>query len=175
MDGLIQAGGVATAALIVVITLLLIYEVVTRYFLRSPSMWALDVARYAILYLTFLGAAWLLEEEGHVKVEILTSRFNDRNQALIHSITSILAFLACGIFFWEAAALTYEAFVTGEFIDRSIVVPKSLIMGMMPLGTILICIQFLRRAWQYFRLYQTLEEPKSDLRNDENKVIQHDA
>jgi C4-dicarboxylate transporter, DctQ subunit len=173
MDRLVNAGGVATAALIAVITLLLIYEVVTRYFFRSPSIWALDVARFAILYLTFFGGAWLLKEEGHVKVEILTSRFNPKNQALIHSISSVVAFAACGVFFWQAAALTWEAFTSGEFIDRSIVVPKALILFMMPLGMMLLCLQFLRRAWQYFVDYRARGEEKADPVRSDDSLSQH--
>lgn len=157
-DAFITAGGYASAFLIVLVTLLFVYEVVTRYFLHKPSIWALDFTRYSILYLTFLGTAWLLREEGHVKIELVTSRLSARGEALMNGVTSVIACVACCIFFWEASKSTWHAYQMGQTIERSVVVPRYLIVGIMPLGTFLLCLQFVRRARNYFRSFLRLKQ-----------------
>lgn len=151
VDAFLTAGGYASAFLIVLVTLLLIYEVVTRYFLHKPSIWALDFTRYSVLYLTFLGTAWLLREEGHVKIELVTSRLSSSREALMNGVTSVIACVACCIFFWEASKSTWNAYQMGQTIERSVVVPRYLIVGIMPLGAFFLCLQFVRQAWNYFR------------------------
>ena len=154
IDAILTLGGYASAALIVIVTLMLIYEVLTRYFFQRPSIWALDFTRYAILYLTFLGTAWLLREEGHVKIEIITASFSSKGQALMNGVTSLIALVACCIFFWEATKSTWHAYQIGQTLERSLVVPRYLIIGIMPLGTFLLCLQFMRRAWAHFRAFR---------------------
>lgn len=150
-DSILTAAGYATAGLVVLVTLLLIYEVIMRYFLHTPSGWAFDFTMYDICYLTFLGAPWLLREEGHVRIEIITSRLSNKGQGLLTSLTSFAALLACGIFFWEATKLTWDAYREHQFINGSIIVPRHMIIGIMPIGMFLLCVQFARMTWKNFR------------------------
>lgn len=154
IDAILNGAGFLSAVLTVLVTFLLLYEVATRYFLRDPSIWALDFTMYAICYLTFLGAAWLQREGGHVRVEILTGLLNPRNQALVMGLTSVVAFLSCAIFCWQAVILTLSAYQEGEFIDGLIVVPRSLILGIMPFGLFLLCVEFVRKAFQHFQTFR---------------------
>ncbi|OGP55213.1 MAG: hypothetical protein A2162_06435 [Deltaproteobacteria bacterium RBG_13_52_11b] len=155
INALLTGTGMVTAGLTVLVTLLLLYEVITRYFFHDPSIWALDFTMYAICYLTFLGAAWLQREEGHVRVEIFTAILKPRHRAFLTGVTSVIAFLSCAIFCWQAFKLTLSAYQEGQFIDGSIVVPRSLILGIMPFGLFFLCIEFARKAWQQFQTFRS--------------------
>lgn len=150
IDAVIDGGGYACAVVVVVISSLQIFEVVTRYLLKRPTAWAGDVSMYLILYFTFLGAAWVLKGEGHVKVELITSWLSPRAEAFWTGVTSVVCLVACSIFFWEGTKATWEAYKIGNFIERGIVMPRSLILWVMPFGTFLLCIQFIRRGWHHF-------------------------
>lgn len=154
LDGVLIAGGYLSAALGVSVTLLLLVEVVARYILHRPTAWAFDSATYAVLYLAFLGTALVLKEESHVKIEIITSNFSAKTQALITSITSVIACLSCGIFSWQATKVTWQAYQAGYFIDRSMAVPRHFIFWVIALGTFLLCMQFARRAWEHFNIFR---------------------
>ena len=154
-EAVLTAGGYACTFLIALVTLLLLYEVATRYFLKHPSIWAYDFTRYAMLFLTFLGSAWVLKEEGHVKVEIFTSRFSAKNHALITGVTSILCLIGCGIFLWIGGKSTCGDYRAREFIDGFIAAPRYLIVWVIPVGAFLLCIQFIRRAWEHLRIFHT--------------------
>jgi len=152
-DSVLTAGGYVCAVLAVFVTCLLVYEVFTRYLLKRPSMWSLDTATYALLYLALIGAPWLLREDGHVKIEIMTANFSKRTQAITTAVTSLVAAISCGIFCWQSSAITWEAYRAGHFIERAVVVPRSLLIWVMAFGSFLLFIQFIRRACEHFRIF----------------------
>jgi TRAP-type C4-dicarboxylate transport system permease small subunit len=125
------------------------FEVVMRYFLLSPTSWVTDFSLYFILYITFLGTAWVLKKDGHVKIELLLNALPPGVRRPINTITSILGALVCAVLFWYSLTLTVNAFQTQALFVKSVIVPRWPVYVVMPLGFILLVFQFLRRAWQY--------------------------
>lgn len=153
LDGVLKFGGYVSAGLVVFVTILLLYEVLTRYVLHRPSIWTLDTATYALLYLAMAGAPWLLKEDGHVKIEIITARFTRRGRAMFTGVTSLVASASCGIFCWQATVITCDAYKIGYFVDRSMPVPRYLLTWVIAFSTFLLCVQFARSAYEYIRYF----------------------
>jgi TRAP-type mannitol/chloroaromatic compound transport system permease small subunit len=80
---------------IVIIPLILanVFEVFSRYVLRSPTMWALDVTTMSYAALFMLGAALALLKGAHVRTDMLWERFSDRTKGMIDSLAALLLFL----------------------------------------------------------------------------------
>lgn len=70
-----------------------VYEVFARYFLRSPTIWALDVTTMSYAALFMLGSALALLKGAHVRTDMLWEGFSDRTKGMIDSIAFILLFL----------------------------------------------------------------------------------
>jgi len=81
--------------LIPIIPLILanVVEVFSRYVLRSPTMWALDVTTMSYAALFMLGAAVALLKGAHVRTDMLWERFSDRRKGMIDSVALALFFL----------------------------------------------------------------------------------
>jgi len=81
--------------LIPIIPLILanVVEVFSRYVLRSPTMWALDVTTMSYAALFMLGAALALLKGAHVRTDMLWERFSDRRKGMIDSVALALFFL----------------------------------------------------------------------------------
>ena len=148
--------------LFVLMTILLVYlvifislEVVMRRFLGIQMNWVMDVSEFILLWIPFLGAAWLLKREGHVKMDIVLNRFRPGTQYLINTITSTLGALACLVIAWASARGTLEFFQTGEVdILATIQPPLFLVLLVIPVGSFLLFIQLLRRAYGYLRSWR---------------------
>ncbi len=96
--------GQAFSWLIVVLTLMITWEVFSRYALDAPHAWAFDVM--IILYgtLFMMAGAYTLAKSGHVRGDVLYGFFEPRTQATIDLILFVLFFIP-GVF-----ALTYAGY-----------------------------------------------------------------
>jgi TRAP-type mannitol/chloroaromatic compound transport system permease small subunit len=70
-----------------------VVEVFARYFLKSPTVWALDVTTMSYAALFMLGSALALLKGAHVRTDMLWEGFSDRTKGMIDSIAFILFFL----------------------------------------------------------------------------------
>ena len=149
-DTVLDAGAVGSATLIVFIMLAICAEVVLRR-LGHPQIWEIEVTEYCLLYATFLGTAWLLRDEGHVKVDIITSAINCKARALLGVVTSVIGSaisLYLVVWGWKVT-LTY--FQRGVVECTPLLTPTYIVLLIIPLGSIPLFVQFLRRTHGYLK------------------------
>lgn len=137
------------------------FEVVMRYFLNRPTSWVLEINEYAIGWVTFLGAAWLLREEGHVKIDFVVERLNQRAQFLLNFITSCLCVAIWGVLTWYAWEVFWRFYQQGVLTSTALELLRAPIIAIMPIGCFLITIQFLRRSYGYLGKWKRLQTEKT--------------
>jgi TRAP-type mannitol/chloroaromatic compound transport system permease small subunit len=143
IDTIADWSGRATAWLIIPMTIAVTWEVVARHFFRAPTIWAFDVVY--MLYGThfMLGTAYTLMRIGHVRTDMLYSRWSIRRQNKIDAIGYFFFFFPAMIFLfyfgWQEA---YHSFQIGETSDaspwRPIVYPFKFVI---PLTALFLLIQ----------------------------------
>ena len=90
--------------LIVALTVLITWEVFSRYALDQPHSWAFDVMIIMYGTLFMMAGAYTLAKAGHVRGDVLYGFFQPRTQATIDLILFIVFFIP-GVF-----ALTYAGY-----------------------------------------------------------------
>ncbi len=133
------------------------YDIVLRYFFSRPTIWVTGVTEYILLYVTFLAGGWILRREGHVKVDLILSKLNQRNQAFLNAITSGIGMLACGIMAWYGASTNWSLLLRGTITAQVPQIPKFITVGVVPLGFFFLAIGFLRRALDNFSKFKVCE------------------
>jgi TRAP-type mannitol/chloroaromatic compound transport system permease small subunit len=96
--------GQAFSWLIVSLTLMISWEVFSRYVLDNPHSWALDVMVMMYGTLFMMAGAYTLAKAGHVRGDVLYGFFAPRTQATIDLVLFIVFFIP-GVF-----ALTYAGY-----------------------------------------------------------------
>ena len=106
------------AWLIIGLTLMITWEVFSRYALNSPHDWALDaqIMMYGTLFM--MAGAYTLAKNGHVRGDVLYGFFRPRTQATLDLILYVLFFLpgivaltwAGWVFATESAAIRESTF-----------------------------------------------------------------
>jgi TRAP-type mannitol/chloroaromatic compound transport system permease small subunit len=93
VDRVSTALGQFFAWLIVGLTLMITWEVFSRYVLNSPHDWALDaqIMMYGTLFM--MAGAYTLSKNGHVRGDVLYGFFRPRTQATLDLILYLLFFL----------------------------------------------------------------------------------
>jgi TRAP-type mannitol/chloroaromatic compound transport system permease small subunit len=92
------------AWLIVVLTLLITWEVFSRYVLNTPHAWAFDVQMMLYGGLFMMAGAYTLSKNGHVRGDVLYGFFPPRLQAGIDLVLYVIFFVPGVI------ALTYAGY-----------------------------------------------------------------
>jgi C4-dicarboxylate transporter DctQ subunit len=149
-DRLTDLMAILAGAIMVFTTGAICYGVVMRYFLRSPSIWVVQTSEYALLWMVFLGTTWLLRERGHVAVDIIYSHLREKRKAFLNLITFCLAGTACAVIVFFGTQYTWQCIVNGITDVRAVTVPKYSVFIIIPIGSLLLCIQFFRMAWGEF-------------------------
>jgi TRAP-type mannitol/chloroaromatic compound transport system permease small subunit len=101
VDRLSTAVGQAFAWLIVALTVLVTWEVLSRKFWNAPHAWAFDaqIMLYGVLFM--MAGAYTLAKNGHVRGDVLYGFFPPRLQAALDLVLYLLFFLP------GAAAMVY--------------------------------------------------------------------
>lgn len=149
------------AILVVFAEFAVCYDVVMRYFLNRPTMWVGEITANILVWFTFLGTAWLLRNEGHVKIDVLVTQLRPRVQAIINSITYILCAIACLAVAWYAGQVVWGQFQTGVHTHTLLGLPMWPLYVIIPISLFLLFIQFLRNSYKYLTEWRLLHATKT--------------
>jgi len=125
-------------------------DVILRYSLNRPIHWMLEITEYIMLYIPFLCAAVVLKEEGHIRVDLLINRFSRKNRTRVNMITSLVGGFIMLIYAGFGAQTTLDAYRRGVPSLESLRTPVFLILMIIPIGSFLFTIQFLRQMARYY-------------------------
>lgn len=90
-------------------------EVVARYLLGSPTIWAYDLATLLNGGLFMLGLAYTLRVGGHVRIDVFAAHLPTRLQRVLTAGFLLLFLLPClALMTAVAVAETFAAIVSGE-------------------------------------------------------------
>ena len=132
--------------LVFVMVVIICSEVVSRYFFNRPSIWVVDITGYILLYITFLGAAWLAREKGHVMIEVLTSRLSSETQRLLTIVTNTIGAIFCFFFAIWTGLEFWKKLIAGTLVIELFEVPEWTILIIIPIGSLLLGITLASHA-----------------------------
>ena len=139
--------GYVSAILVLLMMLTVIYDVVARLAFRAPTLWAIDINEYLLVYLTFIPAAWILLRDGHVKVELVISRLGPRTQRVMGFVTDLMGFSYCVILTWQSWLVAQDALRGGYQFSTALSMPQFPIFVIIPIGSALLGLAFLVKLW----------------------------
>lgn len=95
--------GLALAALMVINT----YAVIRRYLFNSPLDWVLDISELLMVAAVFLGTAYILHIEGHVRVDLVLNVLPKKLVRILSIATAFAVFIFCSILVWKSWELAW--------------------------------------------------------------------
>jgi TRAP-type C4-dicarboxylate transport system permease small subunit len=120
-------------AMVLVVTL----QVICRYLLGSSLTWSEELARYSLVWLTFLGAGIAMKRGAHMGLQILEKALSQKAQRL----TKLVSLLSISSFLGLAA---FEGFQLALFNMKqhspAIGVPMGAVYLAIPTGTLIMLV-----------------------------------
>ena len=141
IDFINQWVGKLASFLVIPLMFVIVFDVVKRYFLNDPTMWALELSEILLLYMICLGAGTALLHKAHVSVDILVNKYPERRKAMINVILWPVLLLICFILAWKGITLLWDDIVFGSTSDTMWAPPMWISMVMIPLSGLLLGLQ----------------------------------
>jgi len=145
LDLLIDALALVAAALLVLLTALILVDVGTRSLRVFTLPWSLEASEYMLYAITFLGAPWVLREEGHIAIELVVERLAPRRRQLVRRLTDVLGAAVCALLFYYACKVLWRSYEAQTMVHKSFVFPEWYVFVIVPPVMLLLCGIYLRR------------------------------
>jgi TRAP-type mannitol/chloroaromatic compound transport system permease small subunit len=115
IDAISEWSGKATSWLVLILTMVVVYEVFMRYLFNAPTKWAFDISYMLGGSFFLLGEAYTLLKRRHVRIDIFYARFSTRTKALIDIIFYLLFFFPLwGVLLYLLIPYVYLSWQIGE-------------------------------------------------------------
>lgn len=83
--------------LMIGITVIGTYQVVTRYFLNNPSAWSEELLTYAFTWMVFLGSAIVFGKREHMRLTFVQDKFGPEAKKKIEILVELLIILFAAV------------------------------------------------------------------------------
>ena len=137
----------AMLVLYVFVCAVIVQEVVRRFVLNYSSAWAEETARYAFIYLGYIGAAYAVRERAHIRFDILLQQMPQRLHGHVYIFAELCTLLFAGI------ALVWSMHTIGQLLrfegaSPVLRVNKAWFVAAVPLGFALVILRTLQAIWR---------------------------
>src|SRR5512136_1870555 len=146
-DKLINVMAASAGVILVFITAAVCYTIGMRFLFTQTTIWIIPMTEYALLWIVFLGTTWLLREAGHITTDIIYVHLNEKAKNTLDGVMSVIGGLTCVLLVYLGIVHLCDCLIHGVTDVRAITIPKSAVFIIIPIGSILLTIQFFRIAW----------------------------
>ena len=130
--------GKMLAIIMGVMVINVLWQVLTRYVVGFPSSYTDELARYLMIWLGVLGAAYVSGRNMHVAIDVLPRKANTKIQKRLMIIVNVLIIIfALTAFIVGGIRLVYISFMLGQQ-SPSLQIPLAVVYMVIPISGLLI-------------------------------------
>ena len=134
-------------------------NVFTRYILGFTYFWLLEIVRYLVVWSTFFGAAYLARTAGHISIDLLVVRLPKRARISVDIGACVIGFLFCLYLTLKGTGILAHSIHMGERSATALRIPMFIPKSAVPVGAVMLCIEFLRRIASDIKFFVSEKEP----------------
>ncbi|MES1924332.1 TRAP transporter small permease subunit [Salinisphaera sp. T31B1] len=146
------------ALVIVAMALSVTYEVLSRYFFGRPTIWVTEVSSYLLVAVTFLGAAWTLRIDGHIRMDLLGETGGWLGRRVSDLAMFVVAAVVAAALLWSGWHMTSANYSFGWRASTILATPLWMPQALIPLGSLALLIQSLIGLWDTLTGARYVEE-----------------
>ncbi len=134
------------------LVIVVVWQVFSSYILNAPSTFTDELARFLLIWVSLLGAAYFSGKNQHIAINTLPERLNPANRKRLNITINviIIMFVSC-VFVIGAAQLVWATFTFMQ-ITPSLQIPMAVVYSIGPISGFLII---------YYKLTDILEIMRS--------------
>lgn len=116
------------------------WQVASRYVFMRPSSYTEEIARFLLIWISFLGGAYAFRKKMHLGIDLLTEKLSEEKQRM----ANLFSYFVCGLFALsvlvfggsQLTLLTWEL----EQVSGALGMPMAYVYSVIPLsGLLMVC------------------------------------
>lgn len=123
----------------------------TARFLYAPVPGMSELTEIFLLYMTFLGTAWLFREDGHVIVDIVLANLIPRAKRVFAYVNYLLIAVTALVLTCFGFLTTWDNFQRGVSNPTILETPIAIIIVIIPIGALVLLLEVMIKAWKLYR------------------------
>jgi TRAP-type C4-dicarboxylate transport system permease small subunit len=161
MDSVLTVLAALAGLLLIWVTFSITYTIFARFLGYSGFVWGVQFTEYSLLWMTLLGAAWVLKRKKHVSVDLITGLLSRRTNQYLDLAHGVMGMVVAGLFCWYGTVVSWGQYQRGVVDIQVVDISKYLILLIIPVGFFFVFIQFLRNFIQSLKDIRAGEGPAS--------------
>lgn len=136
--------GVIAGVLVLYCAFSIVWEVIARGLLNSPTEWVMEISTYCVLIAGFLGMGVAYAGKKHIHVDIFVSKMSPKTLTYVEVLTSLIGIFYSLIFMiysWDMTMLSLEM---NNCAPTTLGTPLWIPQLSMPIGFAVLCLQIIR-------------------------------
>ena len=130
------------------IVLAVLWQVFSRYVMQNPSSVTEEIARYLMIWIGILGAAYASGQQEHLAINILPPKLNEQNRIRLRIGINILIMLfSLFALIIGGGNLVYISYLLGQ-TSAALNLPLSVVYAVLPISGILIIVYKLNEVFK---------------------------
>ena len=130
--------GNALVLIMAVMVVNVLWQVFTRFVVGTPSSFTDELARYLMIWVGVLGAAYISGKRMHVAIDLIPRKLNKKNQVKLKIAVNILIIIFClGALVVGGFRLVYITYILEQY-SPALQIPLALVYLVIPISGLLI-------------------------------------
>lgn len=143
-DALLNLMALIAAMTLVWLMVSVVVSVAMRNVGVQPFAWLFTSAEYGLLYMTMLGAPWLVREKGHVHIELVTAALRPTLRRIVSRAIATACIAVSLILAWYGLELFLTNIERNDFDVRAYFYPRWLLTITFPIAFSFMAVEFAR-------------------------------
>ncbi|PKD16438.1 C4-dicarboxylate ABC transporter permease [Salegentibacter salinarum] len=116
------------------------WQVFSRYILQSSSSFTEEIARYLLIWIGILGAAYIAGQQQHLSIDILAPKLKPKNRIKLRMGINLLIILFCLLVLVIGGSnLVYLNYLLGQ-TSAALNIPLGAVYTVIPISGVLVII-----------------------------------
>jgi TRAP-type C4-dicarboxylate transport system permease small subunit len=171
IDYVSKVFALAAGVVLVFVTVFIGYVIFARIVGISSPDWIVQFTEYALVWMTFLGTAWVLGRGRHISVDLVTSHLTPRGKVVLEIVHGLVGCGVCAVLCWFGFEATLSMFQRGVTDVQVVDVAKYKVVLIIPLGFFLLALQFLRTSLIGYHSIKHSDSPHGNIRDESSDAL----
>jgi len=122
-------------------------EVLRRSLLSYSSIWAEEIARYAFIYIAWIGASAAIKERAHIRIDVVLHLFSQRMKAIVFIFGDIITLILAVLAIYMSMESVLNSIHFGS-VTHGLRVSQAWFLAAVPLGFLMMIFRLLQSLWR---------------------------